>query len=479
MLVLISIVSVIGTIVPQLLDPADYLKIFPEAGRFILKAGLDNVYQSELFSTLLFLLAVCTLFCTLTRFSYTRRKILSRSETADPSEIRAMQVSEEVNSEKSIVLVAAKLVSWKSRETETGDKVFSCITGRTSLIGAFFIHVGLLLILCGGLAGRNMAVETFISAREGDVKLVPSVDALRAASKADSLRRKGRKLQVENTNDPYLSVLAAEINILEKKYQIDVEKPAFKLKFEKLSLEESSFAKGNSMSAQEQWCTHVSVLENDKVVATSVIMVNAPFHYSGYSFFQSDWKKVYSKVKLRAVLRNNSGVKGKLEPRDFEVVPGQPIKPAWSPYTFVLIDFFPDFRIINQKFTSVSQELNNPAGRIVAYDSGEKLAGRAWAFSNDMNELGEHVSDLPWNFLVMGAEPAFETGLQLTSDPSVPLVWLGGIIMALGMILAFYVSYIEKWVVIKADGRVIAAVSGNRPQRILREYLTEVLKQIE
>jgi len=99
-----------------------------------------------------------------------------------------------------------------------------------------------------------------------------------------------------------------------------------------------------------------------------------------------------------------------------------------------------------------------------------------------MAELAGHSSNLPYRFEVVSAEPVYETCLQISSDPGVTWVWLGCIVMTLGLFCTFYIAYYEEWLVIYPDGGVVAAVKGNRPPSILKPILenlkTSYLKSI-
>jgi cytochrome c biogenesis protein ResB len=133
----------------------------------------------------------------------------------------------------------------------------------------------------------------------------------------------------------------------------------------------------------------------------------------------------------------------------------------------------PDFRIIDGRFISVSHELNNPAARIVAYDEEGKVAGRAWAFPDDRIMSANHVSNLPFLFTFIGASPEYETGLQMTYDPGKPIVWAGCLIFTIGLVMSFYISYKEEWILVEPRNTAYIAISGNRPAEMLKKSLEE------
>jgi len=156
----------------------------------------------------------------------------------------------------------------------------------------------------------------------------------------------------------------------------------------------------------------------------------------------------------------------------------KPVKPAWAPFDLVLVDFMPDFRIINDRFVSVSDELNNPAAMIVAYDESGNVAGRAWAFPEDRMSMAGHVTSMPFRFTFIDAEAEYESGMQMAHDPGKPVVWLGCLIFTLGMIMSFYVTYRELWLLVYPDGSCYIAVTGNRPAKTFAEDLTQLDSQL-
>ena len=523
LLTLLSALSLIGTLIPQERELGIYQTMFPKAASVILALGFDDLYRSVPFVLTLWLLALSTLICTWTRFKITRRRLFHRLELAGTAEIRSYSLL--AHPSPAILDVSRLDDGWHRRDDADGTGLFLRVSGRAALIGGLLIHVGLLIILAGGLWGTIQGVETAIRGCEGDVVAVPPRDAIAAGRDGDRLRRLYRRLRQANSSDPRLPGLEQQIAAFDATWQAGRNTPPFKLRFNKLWIDFHDQTASEAPVMTRNWNSAVTVIEQGREVASAVIRVNEPFSWKGYSFFQSDWSKSYRAVRLEitpiaaeatlspaeAPASHGSIASGEAKPAPasgsaaatpiataasvtatatatavpepgktytVDAVIGVPFKPEWSPYSFVILDFFPDFRIVDGQFVTVSQELNNPAARIQAYGKDDKIVGRAWAFPAIMGEMSGRFSDLRFRFTTVGAEPAYETGLQVVSNPSVPVVWLGCILMTLGLCLSFYVTYCEEWIILEADGRFTVAVTGNRPPISLKPVFDGLVRDV-
>ncbi|HEY9071928.1 MAG TPA: cytochrome c biogenesis protein ResB [Candidatus Ozemobacteraceae bacterium] len=461
---LLCFVSMLGTVIPQSREAAEYLRAYPRAGQWILDFGLDDVYHGWLFQGLLWLLAASSLVCTATRLRLTRVRLGSRLSLASAAEIASMPVRTDWPTGRPI----PEPTDWQVKPLEEGGELRLRVSGSISLIGGVLIHVGLVIILSGGLWGSFAGVEMAIRGVAGETAVVPPIEAIRVAAASDRLRRQARLIQQQNPADPRLDEIRRQVETMDALFQAGMASPACRVTFEDLWVEYYEAAGGEPVV--KGWNSRVSISGAAGEPASGVVRVNQPITWGAFTFYQADWSKKYRSVNLQAMkalaTETDAGLVATLT---LEL--GKPYKPDWSNYTFVLIDFLPDFRIMGDQFVSISDELRNPAGRIVAYGADGKVAGRAWAFSHDMAELGGHSSNLPYRFEVMSAEPIYESGLQVASDPGVPLVWAGCLLMTLGLCLTFYISYYEEWMWLRPDGRVLAAVSGNRPAIMLKPVL--------
>ncbi|NLI78018.1 MAG: cytochrome c biogenesis protein ResB [Candidatus Riflebacteria bacterium] len=477
LIALLSALSVIGTLIPQQREGPFYLANYPRLHPGILALGFDDLYHGRLFLGVLGLLSLSTLACTHTRIKLTRRRFFRRLATATPAEIMSMPVAQR--------FAPGQVPDFpgfgeSGRTTEDGTRLDLRVTGRPALLGSPLLHLGFLLILLGGLGGHLFGVEMGITGVAGEKVAIPPVEAVRAAARADRLRRQGRELQRLNPQDPTLSRLQQEIEVLEAIYHAGLASPAFRLHFVDLWVDYHEGTASTATPMIKAWNTRVEVITADGPASGAVLRVNEPFSHGDYTFYQADWAPQYRTVDLLVQPNPRATAPADLggEPRRLRLTLGEPFAPAWSSQTFLLLDFLPDFKIMGKQFVSVSNNLNNPAARIVAYNPDGSLAGHAWGFSARMSEMGHFFSDLPCQFVVEDAQPTFQSGLQVCHDPFAPLVWLGCWIMVGGLAMTFYLPYFEEWVVRRPNGMTLIAVAGNRPAATLRQRLAGLAQEV-
>jgi cytochrome c biogenesis protein ResB len=485
LLFLISLVSIAGTLIPQGLEQRDYLLRYPWAGHWILAFGVDDLYRGRLFVGLLGLLSCSTLVCTLTRWKVTRRRWLRRSQ-AHPREIEALPVQTRIPGDR---VHLPQSPDWVIRHLEDGRRFFFRASGRMSLLGGLLIHVGLLGILGGGLIDSMYGVETFIRGSVGDRVPVPPISALRAASKADRLSKMGRGIQGVNPNDSRIPTLEAEIKELVDQYEAGRTNPEFSMVFHHLRTEYYDHTHPQSEQEDTQpgrvknWNSSVTLEKATQILASGVLRVNEPLLFGGYAFYQSDWDKAFRQIQIQVRPAPTVTVAAATEDEDavwgMSATLKTPIRPAWSSMTFQILDFWPDFRVVDGQFFSASNELRNPMAQIEAYDETGKTVGRAWAFPGHLGRItGPHASNLPYSFAVIGASTVDRSGIQVACYPGTTVVWIGSFLFSLGMILTFYIGYFETWLIVSAGGDVLIAVSGNRGTRVLEGYLEKAVGEV-
>lgn len=470
----------LGTFVPQSLEAHQYLERYPLIGHWILALGFDDMYHSLVFQACLWFLSVSTLVCILTRWKSTSRKLFSRLQNVSEKEIKAFEVGKTL--QKSVN--ESVLARFPEKKELPGPVNIALRTsGKSSLLGGMFIHIGFLMILAGGLIGVFYGVEMAVRGRAGEKVPVPELAAVRAARDADRISRDARNIRHFSPDAPVLEKYREEVEALHKEYIDGLASPAFYVEFNNLWVDHHLDEQGQ-IKGIKSWNSAISFVTDGETLASGVTMVNQPVSFRDYSFFQANWSKSYRRIVVRVdLLKDNPEwenfvAAGASFPIivDFEIEKPQSF--SWTPLQMVMQDFMPDFRIIDGRFISVSQELNNPAARIVAYDQKGGVAGRAWAFPDDRIMSPSHVSNLPFIFTFVGAEPEFESGLQMTYDPGKPLVWAGCLIFTLGLIMSFYIAYREEWLMTMPDGRILIAVTGNRPAESFRQNLQALEEEL-
>lgn len=173
----------------------------------------------------------------------------------------------------------------------------------------------------------------------------------------------------------------------------------------------------------------ITVLDGEKEVLKKAIRVNHPLSYKGLRFYQSSFGIAdVNKVKLHIHPASDGECYTLDVPlRTWIEVPG-------GKSFFQVIEFKENFMEFG------------PALKIAYHKPGEAPVF-FWIFKNypnfDAGRKGEYI------FSFIDYQVTYYTGLSVTKDPGVWVVWMGCGLMALGFILALFMSHQTVWVKIE------------------------------
>lgn len=488
LIILLTVLAIIGTLIPQREEAIEYIKRYPRIWHSILQFGFDDIYRNPIFIGVLVLLSISALVCVLIRWKKVYKKFISKIDDVKLEEILSLKASKTVNKS----LDEKLLVNYQLLDLSDGSKLAYKSSGKLALIGGLILHIGLVLIFAGGLLGLIFGVEMPIVGKAGEKSPVPSLEVIRAAYKADKISRKARHIRQFNPNNPELDVMRTQLENLVQIYDNGIMHPDFKVSFDKLWIENYSNASGTNMGVKS-WNVELrfidiasgSLFNETNKTNPILIKVNEPVSYKNFDFYLANWSKNWGKIKLTFdYLPNIEGwetYKPELAsfPQDIEIAPNEPFEISGFPYTLVVNSFFPDFRIANGNIFNASNELKNPAVMVVAFDREKNTkAGHTWAFTDDKSAMSNHVSNLPFKVVFKNADYSYEATLQMTYDPGKPLVWIGCLMFCLGMMLTFYINYREEWIIIKPNGNTFIALNSNRSPEILIKELPDIEKKL-
>ncbi len=419
LLILLSIVCVIGTVIPQNASTHDYIRMYGETTFRILKAaGMLDLFHAWWFVALMVLFACNLIACSINRLPALLRAGRQKS-VPSPDSLQSMKHSaswrfkqfDETGMQRCSDAVAAFL----ARPVKTVQDGVTCLAAEKGIYSryAFYLtHIGVLVILAGAVMG-SFGFKGYMQLFEGERSDTAILRSSRSAEKLDFTIR----------CDSF------DVEFYDKK------------------------------GMPKDYKSTLTVIENGAEVLTKVIEVNDPLIYRGIYFYQSS----YGTASDRADVKIGVTPRGPGPSETYEVSTGGSFVIGESGDTVTVGRFIPDFTMNSAgKIISRSNQPNNPAVQLrIEPAVGDPYS--AWIFARFPSF--HKKPDQPYDFSLQAYQLKFYTGLEVTRDPGVWVVWAGCIIMVIGIYTAFFVSHRRAWLVISRQDdacRVVLAGSSSK-----------------
>ena len=203
----------------------------------------------------------------------------------------------------------------------------------------------------------------------------------------------------------------------------------------------------NDQGIVDQFYSEINILDNNlQIQKEKTIFVNEPLRYSGVTFYQTDW----SIVSLKFTLNQRQNVETSLRE-----IAGDNTSRFWIG------------SLVDGDKNKVLVVLQDLTGKYLLYDSEKKLLGQS--------EIGHKIffngNELRLNKILPS------TGLQIKSDPGIPLVYIGFFFLIFSVLLS-YTSYFQIWVV-KKQNKVYVYGDTNRAIYFFEKSILEIINNVQ
>ncbi len=203
----------------------------------------------------------------------------------------------------------------------------------------------------------------------------------------------------------------------------------------------------NDQGMVDQFYSEIDILDNNlQIQKEKTIFVNEPLRYSGVTFYQTDW----SIVSLKFTLNKKENVDIQLRE-----IAGENTSRFW----IGSLGYGSDNKVL-----VVLQDLT---GKYLLYDSEKKLLGQ----SDIGHKIFFNGNELRLNKILPS------TGLQIKSDPGIPLVYIGFLFLIFSVLLS-YTSYFQIWVV-KKQNKVYVYGDTNRAIYFFEKSILEIINNVQ
>jgi cytochrome c biogenesis protein len=425
--ILLAILSIIGTLITQNATRSDYIQRYGIGLYEVLNFfNLFDMYHSWWFSAILLLLVINLIFCSINRFPGVWSQISRPPTGLEDSMLKALPYAEKVRIPSQAEAKAEEDIRTylKKRfgnpipfEAESSITLFS-EKGRFSRLGVYITHLSLLIILIGGILGSLYGFRGHVSILEGE-----TVDQIFLHIKDEEVPKPiGFSVRCDDFNITYYDL------------------------------------PGRKEKHVKEYTSILTILDNGKEVLTKSIQVNHPLHYKGLAFYQSNYGAIHD-VTLGIQWR------GKKEKTVFQVMEGN---------------------------TGPIPNSNNLI-RVL------KAEHQVHSFGEGVQVVLFKPNQEPRPFWLLKAFPKFDeqrkdefiltfegftekeyTGLQVTKDPGVWVVWIGCGLMILGLIVSFFFSHQRVWVRIPKvpGGEIVLAGSTNKNRMGFEKTFSQLVEGV-
>lgn len=202
----------------------------------------------------------------------------------------------------------------------------------------------------------------------------------------------------------------------------------------------------NEQGLVDQFYSDINILDNNlKTLAKKTIFVNEPLRSEGSTFYQTDW----SITKLNIIINDRSTIE----------VPLKEISTSGSSRFWI-----GSITSSKDKILLVLQDLT---GKYLIYTPEKKLLGES--------EVGHRITLNGSDFRVQDIVPS--TGIQIKSDPGIPVVYIGFLFLIVSIILS-YTSYCQIWAV-KMNKKVYIYGTTNRATYFFQKNILEIVDVLQ
>lgn len=454
LLIILAIVSVIGTVIQQNEPPEKYLREYSQATVNLFETlGFFDMYHTWWFVLLLFLLTANLTVCTLERFPATWKIIKAPLKPIEDDGLKALPFKKEIVFKGDINKAeehAAKVLSAHgyrfSQSRGAGAVHLMTQKGAYNRLGYIITHVSILLVFIGALIGAFFGFKAFLNLPEG-----------------------GAASHVYLRNEPMWDRIMASLGIAQSAVVTDPESgvPAMPLGYyvycDSFDVDYYVNSAGMPTGMPSEYHSSLAVFDlNRQKILDKRIRVNDPLSFHGITFYQSSYGTIpdgRGKIILNIRPKNDPRAQGEtisLDPGRAQYVPS-------IDRTIKVVGFAP-YGVRNpatgqvQFYHTENEEMVNPTIEI------EVLKGSKPVYKTYVMKVDQAGPYMPEDYLVSFVHywGARYTGLQVTKDPGVWVVYTGFIMLCIGPLIAFFGSHKKLWVrILERKGQAVITVAGS------------------
>jgi cytochrome c biogenesis protein len=431
--IVLAITATIGTVIQQGERPEVYIKEYgEEAYRWFVRLGFTDVYHTWWFTSLLALLCVNSLTCFYKRFPAVWRSMQQDKVNVGLPFIKGMKQTVEIPVAASKEQVAEGMIRMLAEkgyrvlaQNESQEVTLYATKGIIGRVGAHMAHLSATVIVLGGLIGSYYGFQEFGVCLEGQTYHIP---------------RGNFDLRID-------------------KFWIDY----------------------HDNGAVKSYNSTLTVIEDGAEKTHKTITVNDPLVYKGIWFYQSSYGDSWDQIQVARLDIKDKETDKVVGTVDLEWQKEKQLDNLGLKLS--VTDFVADFGFnsSDKKVFSKTVEHANPAIKLAIVED-KAVQATPWIFYHYPDLFD--IKGSKYRFELVGYQPKKFTGLQITRDPGVTIVWIGSTMIVVGITLSSFIYHRRLWAkIIPAETGSTVHIGGNTHKSQIdfqKEFrkLTERIKAI-
>jgi cytochrome c biogenesis protein len=410
LIIVVGIFSAVGTVILQrpTSEPADMARAYsPETLALLDRVGLTDIFHVWWFVVLLCLFCTCLIFVTVDRWPNAWRLYAKPVRYATPGFRASLPQKAKfavTNGEAALSVaerVFAKFGFHPQRASEGGQNGLFGERQRFSVFAVYVVHISLLCIFAGYIADGIVGWRGNINVPEGQALGIISI----------------RDNKGGETKKPLPFLIRCDAAGME------------------------AYADGSP----KKWWSDLTIIEDNREVLHKKIIVNDPLTYKGVRIYQANMGQSSTPKTLTfEAIDVKTGAATPVE------VPLKSQAALPNGESLSVLRWVPDYYIQDNEVFTKSEDAENPAVQL-AVTSAAGETKKLWILYDKGNST--KGQDAPYDFALKNATWTKFTGLEVSHQPGQYGVWIGVVIMAFGLILAFYTQHQRIWAAVAEDGK--------------------------
>lgn len=440
LIILNLIAASIGTILPQEFyvsvatdaeKEAYYSDVYGWFGEIYYALGLSDLYSSLWFQILVLMLGVSIIVASIDRGiplhkSLKNQRVKRHVNFMNRQRVVAQGEMSE-NTEETLSLVEQKLKDLHYNVRREDNSIFA-ERGRFSRFGPYINHVGLIVFIIGVMLHLvpGFHVDESMWLREGETRAIPGMDGYFL---------KSEKFILETyDNDPQGEQLKQGVNVVAKNFQTNV-----------------------VLYKQQEGA--VAGQADDLVkVKDYEIRVNHPLKHEGFAMYQMDYR--LNELKTMVFNLISKETEESLGQVSIDLTDPQKEYVLENDSKVVLMGYYPDFSgFIEGVPQTATQTPNNPAFifKMITPETPEGETSFV-AIQQTLEPNGENLYKMKFS----NVETRNMSGLTVRYDRTLPILFVGGFIFMIGVVIGSYWNHRRIWIEQEAGGSIRLAAHTNK-----------------